>query len=158
MSAEYRHHEQRLADYLRAAGVAAEQRVFEHSCHSVSEAAETAGIDARDIIKSICMIGAGGELIVAVVKGEDRASTSRVARCLGIERPRTASPEEVQAGSGYPCGGTPPFGFEARFLVDPRVLECAEVWGGGGSPYSLVRVASQELLRACAGTVARVRK
>ncbi|MCP4408530.1 MAG: hypothetical protein GY807_12355, partial [Gammaproteobacteria bacterium] len=68
------------------------------------------------------MIDDQGNLIVAIVKGEDRASTSRVAKALGITRPRVAEPEEILQKTGYPCGGTPSFGYPAIFLIDPRVI------------------------------------
>ncbi|MEW6282391.1 MAG: YbaK/EbsC family protein [Candidatus Eremiobacterota bacterium] len=151
-------YEGRLREFIGSAGIACEHLVFRRSCHSVAEAAEAAGVRPEDLIKSICMIASDGTLVVAVVKGEDQASTSRVGKHLGQERPRTATPEEMLELTGYPCGGTPPFGFPARYLVDPRVLETGTVLGGGGSPRSLVRLASAELVRANGGTVTRVRR
>ncbi len=151
------HFEQKLRDYIASAAVAAEHFVYEQSCHSVAEAAEAAGVTREDLIKSICMM-TGDELVVAVVKGEDAASTSRVGKFLGLERPRPATLEEMLARTGYPAGGTPPFGFSARFLVDERVLLTPVVYGGGGSARALVRLSSPELVRANGGTVARVRR
>jgi Cys-tRNA(Pro)/Cys-tRNA(Cys) deacylase len=81
-----------------------------------------------------------------------------VGQALGIAPPRLARPEEIEALSGYPCGGTPSFGHSAVFLVDPRVLENEVVYTGGGSETSLVRIAPLELLRANGGRVVRVRK
>lgn len=151
--------EARLRDHLKARGVQAEHLVFAQSCHSVREAAEAAGARESQFVKSICMVAPDGRLVVAVVKGEDRASTKRVAEALGLAQPpRLATPDEMLARTLFPAGGTPPFGFDATFLVDERVLEEPVVYGGGGSPRALVRVASTELLRANGGRVARVRK
>lgn len=130
--------------------------VFAASCHSVAEAAAAAGVTRKDFVKSICLLS-GERLIVAVVKGEDRASATRVGKLLECERPRPATADEMLALTGYPCGGTPPFGFEAEFLVDERVLQTPVVYGGGGSERSLVRLPSAELVRANGGRVARVR-
>ncbi|MCE7872096.1 hypothetical protein DYH09_17185 [bacterium CPR1] len=152
------HYEEKLRRFLGEGGFQADHLVFEQSCHSVAEAAEAAGVKREDFIKSICMMTPLGELVVAVVKGEDQASTSRLGKLLELGRPRPASLEEMLERTGYPCGGTPPFGFEARFLVDERVLETPVVYGGGGSARSLVRVASDELLRANRGRVARIRR
>lgn len=149
--------EQKLLDHIRAQGLAVEHFVYQQSCHSVPEAAQAAGVTTRDLIKSICMMS-GDELIVAIVKGEDGASTTRVGKLLGLERPRPASLEEMLARTGYPAGGTPPFGFPARFLVDERVLEKDVIWGGGGSARSLVRLSSAELVRANGATVCRIRR
>lgn len=147
----------RCAAWLREAKVDAEHRTFEVSTHSVAEAAAAVGASAEDFVKSICMVAADGALVVAVVKGEDRASTSRVALVVGAPV-RLATPDEMLARTGYPAGGTPPFGFEARFLVDERVVERAFVYAGGGSDRALVRVAPREMLRANGGAVGRVRK
>ena len=144
--------------YLEGEGSDAEHRSFECSCHSVAEAVAAVDGDPDDFVKNICMVSTEGELIVAIVKGEDRASTSRVAKALGIERPRTATPEEILDMTGFPCGGTPSFGFEATFLVDPRVPERDEVWTGGGSQTSLVHIRTEEMLRLNDGKVVRVRK
>lgn len=151
--------EARLRAWLDARGVEAEQRVFAQSCHSVREAALAVGAPEDAFVKSICMVAPDDRLVVAVVKGEDRASTRRVQEALALEaRPRLAAPEEMLARSGFPAGGTPPFGFEGVFLVDERVVERAWVWGGGGSSRALVRVGTEALVAANGGRVARVGK
>lgn len=151
-------YEKHLKDYLNAHIPNAEHMSFEQSCHSVAEAAEAANASPDDLVKNLCMIGSDGELIVAIVHGRDRASTSRVGKALATDRPRMATPEEILERTGFPCGGTPSFGFEATFLIDPRVEEMQSIITGGGSEYSLTRVDTQEMLRANDGRVVRVRK
>ena len=153
-----RQFEDKLKRIIEEHGIDAEHLSFNQSCHSVAEAARTAGAEPEDFIKSICMVDGDGGVIVAIVKGEDRASTSRVGKALGIERPRIAPPDEILGLTGFPVGGTPGFGFEARFLVDPRVLEKEHVYLGGGSERSLVRISPLELVRANGGRVVRIRK
>ena len=153
-----REYEEKLKRIIEEQGIDAEYLSFDKYCRSVAEAAGTVGAEPEDFVKSICMVDGDGGAIVAIVKGEDRASTSRVAKVLGIERPRVASPDEILGLTGFPVGGTPGFGFDARFLVDPRVLEKERVYLGGGSERSLVRMSTQELVRANGGRVVRVRK
>jgi prolyl-tRNA editing enzyme YbaK/EbsC (Cys-tRNA(Pro) deacylase) len=153
-----REYEEKLKRIIEELGVDAEHLSFDQYCRSVSEAARTVGTEPEDFVKSICMVDGDGGVIVAIVKGEDRASTSRVAKALGIERPRVASPDEILGLTGFPVGGTPGFGFNARFLVDPHVLEKDCVYLGGGSERSLVRMSTRELVRANGGRVVRVRK
>lgn len=131
---------------------------FDQSCHSVAKAAEVVGASPEDFVKNICMIDSNKDIIVAVVKGEDRASTSRVAKALGIDRPRTTTPDEILKYTGYPCGGTPSFGFSATFLVDPKVMEKDIIYSGGGSQRSLVRMTPKDLLELNQGKIVRVRK
>jgi prolyl-tRNA editing enzyme YbaK/EbsC (Cys-tRNA(Pro) deacylase) len=62
------------------------------------------------------------------------------------------------AKTGYPAGGTPPFGFDAIFLMDERVYEKPVVYGGGGSDRALIRIAPAEMQRVNGARVAVVRK
>jgi prolyl-tRNA editing enzyme YbaK/EbsC (Cys-tRNA(Pro) deacylase) len=71
---------------------------------------------------------------------------------------RTASPAEVLARTGYPAGGTPSFGYEAIFLIDPKVMEKEKVYTGGGSENSLLLIFPPELQRANQGRIVRIRK
>jgi len=153
-----RDYEEKLKRIIEERGIDAEHLSFDKYCRSVAEAAMTVGAEPEDFVKSICMVDGDGGVIVAIVKGEDRASTSRVAKALGTERPRVASPDEILGLTGFPVGGTPGFGFGARFLVDPHVLEKDRVYLGGGSERSLVRMSTRELVRANGGRVVRVRK
>jgi prolyl-tRNA editing enzyme YbaK/EbsC (Cys-tRNA(Pro) deacylase) len=146
-----------LKRYIRENHICCEHLVFSERCHSVAEAAQAAGVTPRDFIKNICMIDSNGSLVVAIVKGEDRASTSRVAKALK-ESARIATPEEMLEKSGYPCGGTPSFGYPARFLIDEKVMQMEVVYTGGGSEYSLVKICPADLMKANGGELARVRK
>lgn len=150
-------HAARLRAWLDAQKVDAEHLVFAASTHSVAEAAAAARAPEGAFVKTILMV-ADDALVAAVVKGEDRASTSRVAKLVGASAARLATPDEMLARTGYPAGGTPPFGFDARFFVDERVMERAVVYAGGGSDRALVRVAPRELLRANGGSTCHVRK
>jgi len=151
-------YEEKLGRFIDDNSIQCEHLLFEKSCHSVREAAKTANAEPEDFVKSICMIGPKETMIVAIVKGEDRASTSRVAKALGAVMTRIASPEEMLGKTGYPVGGTPPFGFAATFIVDPRVIEKEHVYAGGGSDKSLVRISPAEMVKANGGRVVRVRK
>jgi Cys-tRNA(Pro)/Cys-tRNA(Cys) deacylase len=150
-------YERKLLDWIGVRGVAAEHLVFERSCHSVAEAAFAAGASERDLVKNICLVDERDRLIVAIVKGEHRVSRGRVAKALCVQRPRLAEAHEILERTGYPCGGTPSFGFEALFVIDPKVMEMETVFSGGGSDRSLVRIAPEELVRANKGLVVRVR-
>ena len=151
-------YEDKLKRFIADNHIEAEHLSFEQSCHSVVEAAATVGTKPENFVKNICMIDAQGRVIVAIVKGEDRASTSRVAKALKTEGVRTMTPEEMRDQTGYPCGGTPSFGFAGTFLVDQKVMEKNTVYTGGGSETSLVRVSPQVLLKTNLGSIVRIRR
>jgi prolyl-tRNA editing enzyme YbaK/EbsC (Cys-tRNA(Pro) deacylase) len=150
--------EEKLKSFMEAMGIQGGHRVFSQSCHSVAEAAAAVGGSPEDLVKNVCLMDENSRFIVAVVKGEDRASTSRVAQALGARKVRTASPAEVLERTGYPAGGTPSFGYEAIFLIDPKVMEKEKVYTGGGSENALVLISPPELQRANQGRIVRIRK
>jgi Cys-tRNA(Pro)/Cys-tRNA(Cys) deacylase len=151
-------YEEKLKTYMRDNGLYAEHLSFQQSCHSVAEAAEAVHASAEDFVKNICMIAPNNSLVVCIVKGEDRVSRTKVGQTIASDPPRIATAEEILARTGYPCGGTPSFGYEATFLVDQRCLEREIVYTGGGSQTSLVRIRSDTLLTANKGHIVDIKK
>jgi prolyl-tRNA editing enzyme YbaK/EbsC (Cys-tRNA(Pro) deacylase) len=122
----------------------------------VEDAMKASGAKREDFIKSICMLDDEGNLIVGIVTGEDKVDAKEVGRILGMKKPVIATPDVVQKKTGFPCGGTPPFGFEAMYLIDPRVMEKECVWGGGGSERALTRIAPEEMRKANKGRIIKI--
>jgi prolyl-tRNA editing enzyme YbaK/EbsC (Cys-tRNA(Pro) deacylase) len=138
--------------------IAAEHLSFDQPCHSVAEAACAVNASPEELVKNICLLDSDGQLITAIVKGEDRVNVSRIAKMLQKEGLRLATPAEILEQTGYPCGGTPSFGYQAMFLIDPKVMERELVFTGGGSETSLVKITTAELVCANRGTILRIRK
>jgi prolyl-tRNA editing enzyme YbaK/EbsC (Cys-tRNA(Pro) deacylase) len=151
-------YELKLKDFMAKHEVDYQYLHFSTSCHSVQDAAESVNASVNDCIKNICMIDSDDNVIVAIVKGEHRASTSRVAKALNISRPRIAKPHEIVKKTGYPCGGVPAFGFTAIFLIDPKVMEKPNVYTSGGSDTTLMKISPKDIQRINQGKVIRVRK
>ena len=152
-------YEDKLKKFIELHEIKAEHLVFQESCHSVQDAINATGAHPDQFIKNICMISPEGRVIVAIVDGNDRASTKRVKKALDMEHsPKIAEPDEILKKTGFPCGGTPSFGFEATFLIDPKVMDKDIIYSGGGSTRSLIRLTVNEMLKANNGRVVRVRK
>ena len=151
-------YEQRLRAYLQEQHIQAEHLSFDQPCHSVAEAALAVHASPQELVKNICLLDTDGQLITAIVKGEDRVSVSRIAKTLQREAFGLATPAEILGKTGYPCGGTPSFGYQAMFLIDPKVMEREIVFTGGGSETSLVKITTEELVRANQGRILRIRK
>ncbi len=153
-----KNYEDQLKKFLKENNISAQHQSFEKSCRSVEDAAKAAHANADDFVKNICLIDDRGNLVVAIIKGEDRVSTAKVGKILNIKKPRFATAEEILEKTGYPCGGTPSFGYRATFLVDSRVLEKETVFTGGGSENSLLKISSIDLVKANNGRVVNIRK
>ncbi len=150
--------EEKMKEYMITNGIKGEHLTFEEPCHSVEAAARAANATPEDLVKNICLVDSDGRLIIAIVKGEDRVSTKRIGKVLGIGPPRVATPEEIINKSGFPVGGVPSFGYEGQFVIDPKVMEKEIVYTGGGSANSLIKISVRELQRANNGLIARIRK
>ncbi len=151
-------YEEKIKKYITDNNIQAEHLSFKQSCHSVDDAAKTVNAKPEDFVKNICLIDSEGNLIVAIVKGEDRVSTTNISKSLSIARPRIATTDEILKKTGYPCGGTPSFGYAANFLIDTQVMEKELVYSGGGSENSLVRISTAELQKANNGQIVKIRK
>ena len=150
--------EKKLKSFIRDHQISCEHLTFSECCHSVAEAAHAAGVTPQDFVKNVCLVDGRGSILVAIVKGEDRVDPSRVAKVLGVKKVRIATAEEMLEKTGYPCGGTPSFGYPARFFIDERVMEMEAVYSGGGSEYSLTKMRAADLVRANGGEIIRIRK
>jgi len=149
----------KLIEYMHFHKIKGDHLSFKHSCHTVAEAAEAAGAPLSFFVKNICYIDTQNHhLIIAIVKGEHRASSKRIAKHLNIAVPRIATEEEMLSLTGYPCGGIPSFGYEATFIVDDKILELDTVYSGGGSENTLVKISVVELLKANQAIITRIRK
>ncbi|SCS51761.1 aminoacyl-tRNA deacylase [Staphylococcus caeli] len=149
---------EKVKKILEKYNVNAKHLVLNQTCHSVKEAAEVTNAQVTDFVKNICMMDSNDNLIVAIVKGEHRDSTSRVGKGLDINRPRLADEEEVFEQTGFPPGGVPSFGFKGKFLIDLKVMEMDFIYTVGGSEKSLVKINTQDLVKLNQGEIIRVRK
>ncbi len=151
-------YEDKIKKYIQEHNIKAEHFVFEQSCHSVAEAAKAVNVDTRDFVKNICIIDSQGDIIVAIVKGEDKVDLNKITDLLKIQKPRMATANEILEKTKYPCGGTPSFGYKAIFLIDERVMDKEFVYSGGGSENSLIKISVKELQKSNNGKILNIRK
>ncbi len=132
--------------------------VFDMLCHTVNEAAIAINESKDNFVKNICMIDKSGNLIVTIVSGDDRSSTKRVAKALGIDRPRLANSKEILEKTGFIAGGVPSFSYDAIYLLDEKILTKEYIITGGGSEYSLIKIRVKDMLKLNSAKICRVRK
>lgn len=151
-------YEKKMKKYIKENHMKAEHYILTESCHSVEEAVHAMDASLDEFVKNICLLDENESLIVAIVRGRERASTTRIGKALNISRPRLANELEILNHTGYPVGGVPSFGYKAIFLVDPKVTDQTHIFTGGGSPNSLIKISVEEMLKSNHGRVVRVRK
>jgi prolyl-tRNA editing enzyme YbaK/EbsC (Cys-tRNA(Pro) deacylase) len=143
----------RSVDRFRAAaealGLTLEVREFPEGTRTAVDAARAVGCDVGQIVKSLVFV-AGGEPVLALVSGPNRADIERLAALAGGAQVRRADAEEARRATGYAIGGTPPFGHPSRLRVflDRDLLGYDEVWAAAGTPRAVFPISPDELVRA----------
>lgn len=137
---------ERVASYLRAAGVEARLEEFDEATATAEEAAEATGNQTAQIVKSL-VFECDGQTVVAMVPGDRRADADGVARAVGAADARVARRAQVEAATGFAPGSVAPFPLPAdvRVLMDRALLQHDVVWIGAGSPHHVAALAPTEL-------------
>ena len=96
-----------------------------------------------------------GSPVVALVPGDRRADSAKIARLAGARRAAIAKPAEVVDATGFEPGGVAPFPLERVpvLLVERTLVRHPVVWAGAGSDRHMVALAPRELVRLTRGRV-----
>ena len=133
-------------------GLVAEVRHFPEGTKTAADAAAAIGCPVSAIVKSLVFVvieGDAQEPVVALVPGDLRLDTARLAEAAGADRSRRATLDEVRAATGYAAGGTPPFGHERpiRVFADPALRRNDPVWAAAGTPTTVFPISISDLDR-----------
>src|SRR3989442_380529 len=143
---------ERVAALLRAAVAEARLEELDGETSTAVEAANAAGCDLAQIVKSVVVL-CDGRALVALVPGDRRADLEKIRRAAGAATVRVARRDEVVEATGFAPGAVAPFPLTGvdRVLVERVLLTQPVVWAGAGSPTHLVRLEPAELIRLSRG-------
>ena len=133
-------------------GLDTEIRLFPEGTKTAADAADAIGCPVSAIVKSLVFVVASGgaeEPVVALVPGDLRLDTGKLAEVAGADSSRRASLDEVREATGYAAGGTPPFGHSSpvRVFADPELRRNDPVWAAGGTPTTVFPISLADLDR-----------
>lgn len=145
----------RFEESALALGIAVDVRRFPEGTKTAADAARAIGCSVGQIVKSLVFM-ADGRPVLALTSGSNRVDPARLARLVGSDEVRRASPEEAREATGFAVGGTPPFGHPGPMIsfLDEDLLPYEVVWAAAGTPDSVFPTSSGELLRATGATPA----
>lgn len=149
---------ERVRAFLEERGLADGMIEFEQSTKTAAMAAEAAGCELGQIVKSLVVVTDAGEAVLALVAGDRRGDLEAIAARVGADSAKMADADTVRAATGYAIGGVSPFDLpkELTVLIDDSLSRFETVFPAAGTPSSMVRLALSDLLGVCAGTVARI--
>jgi Cys-tRNA(Pro) deacylase len=136
--------------FLKAQRVAYTEHEYDYVEHGGTEvSAHALGVPEHDVVKTLVMQDEAGKPLIVLMHGDRKVSTKNLARQAGVKRIEPCRPDAAQRHSGYPVGGTSPFGTRKRLAVylERSILELPKIFVNGGRRGLLVGIAPDELVR-----------
>ena len=139
---------ERVTAFLVKAGAEVRVEEFPEGTKTAQDAATAVGCKLGEIVKSL-LFECDGRTVLALIPGDKRADTVKIARAAGAESAQVASAERVRALTGVDPGSVSPVPPPEvdRVLVDPHLLLREVVWIGAGSPRHVACLTPSELVR-----------
>jgi Cys-tRNA(Pro) deacylase len=119
----------------------------EHGGTEVS--ARALGVPEHDVVKTLVMQDENERPLIVLMHGDCKVSTKNLARQAGVKRIEPCRPDAAQRHSGYPVGGTSPFGTRKKLAVylERSILELPKIYINGGRRGFLVGMAPGDIVR-----------
>jgi Cys-tRNA(Pro) deacylase len=120
--------------------------------------AESLGVPEHEVVKTLVMQDERALPLIVLMHGDRKVSTKNLARQAGRKRIEPCTPEAAQRHTGYPVGGTSPFGTRKSLPVfaERSILELPQVYINGGRRGLLVKIRGADLAGALRPTLVDV--
>ena len=152
---------QKVADAAHELGLDVKIVEFEQTTRSAQEAADAIGCQVAQIVKSLCFVVNGRDLMT-LVSGANQLDERKLAALEGVGRKQVkrADADTVKAATGFSIGGVPPFGHTSLLpiYVDKDLLQFDVIWAAAGTPFAVFAIAPDRLVEASGGTAVDLKK
>ena len=150
---------QKIQDQLKELGF--NYTVIEHaeSTRTAQEAADRAGCELGQIVKSLIFKGReSGKPILVLTSGANRVDEKRISGYAGEPIGR-ADADFVRAVTGFTIGGVPPFGHLLIMdtYLDEDFMRYETIWAAAGTPNAIFELKTEDLQKMTNGKVVRVK-
>ena len=150
---------QKIQDLLNALGY--NYTVIEHteSTRTAQEAADRAGCEIGQIVKSLIFKGSdSGKPILVLTSGANRVDEKRIEQYAGetISRPNA---DFVRTVTGFAIGGVPPVGHAQKMetYIDEDFRAYPTIWAAAGTPNAIFELNTEDLQKMTDGAVVQVK-
>lgn len=147
----------RVRSFLDEHGLAEQILEFDQSTKTAQMAADAAGCELGQIVKSL-VFAVDGRPVLALVAGDRRGDAEAIAVEMDGAKATFADAETVRGATGYAIGGVSPFDLPERLpvLIDDSLERFDVLYPAAGTPSSMVRLRRTELFALVNGRVARI--
>lgn len=150
---------QKVQDQLKSLGF--DYTVIEHveSTRTAQEAADRAGCELGQIVKSLIFKGKlTDKPILVLTSGVNRVDEKRISTYAG-EAISRADADFVRLVTGFAIGGVPPVGHlhKMETYLDEDFLQYETVWAAAGTPNAIFELKTSDLQKMTGAKVVRVK-
>jgi Cys-tRNA(Pro)/Cys-tRNA(Cys) deacylase len=144
--------------WLRAQGVAFEVLEYTFTEIGADHAAEAVGRPLEAVCKTLVVRADDESLHIAIVPGDQRFDTRRMAAAIGKRHAELAEQAEAERVTGYKVGGISPFAQRRRLptVIEESLLALDRIVVNGGRRGVLVELATVEVVRLLEATAASI--
>jgi len=150
---------QKIQDLLNSLGYNYTVIEYAESTRTALEAAERAGCELGQIVKSLIFKGKeSGKPIIVLTSGTNRVDEKRIREYAG-EGIGKADADFVRAVTGFAIGGVPPVGHIQKIetYMDEDFLRYEVVWAAAGTPKAIFELKTSDLQKMTDAKIVQVK-
>jgi prolyl-tRNA editing enzyme YbaK/EbsC (Cys-tRNA(Pro) deacylase) len=132
---------------------------YVESTRTAQEAADRAGCDLGQIVKSLIFRGkTSGKPILVLTSGANRVDEKRISG-YAEETISRADADFVRTVTGFAIGGVPPIGHTEKMetYLDEDFLSYQTIWAAAGTPNAIFELKTADLQKMTDGKIAQVK-
>lgn len=149
----------RVAEAAEKAGLAIRIIKMPQSTRTAQEAAEAAGCETAQIVKSLVFENSADKTLnLVLVSGAHDADMSHISASYGLQLDRCEA-RRVRDETGFAIGGVAPIGHlnPIKVYMDRTLMQHGTVWAAAGRPDSVFSVEPEALAKAIDAEIIDVR-
>ena len=150
---------QKIQDLLNSLGYSYTVNEHTESTRTAQEAADRAGCELGQIVKSLIFMGKESKKpILVLTSGANRVDEKLISEYAGESIGR-ADADFVRATTGFAIGGVPPIGHVQKMetYLDEDFLQYQTIWAAAGTPNAIFELKTQDLQKMTDGKVVRIK-
>ena len=139
----------KVIDAFKQKGIEIDILNLDVSTKTSQEAADAVGCDIEQIAKSIVFFESiQNKLVQIFVSGPNKVNLESFQNQTNL-RIEKADAEYVRESTGFAIGGVAPLGHKNRplYFIDETLIDFDEVWCAAGTPSSLFKLKTEDLLK-----------
>lgn len=135
--------------WLRAQGVSFEVLEYAFTEVGAELAAEAVGRPLEATCKTLVVEAPGRQFWIAIVPGDQRFDTRKMAAVIGVKQADLAEHDEAEKITGYQVGGISPFALRRQLpvIIEESLLALDRIIVNGGRRGVLIELATADLVR-----------